>query len=1498
MSCVMGDPKTVLEGSVKYRDKKKWKSRWAVVSKLSPVADCLHIQLYRDSKERCKNGPTKASLSLEDFLGLETGFTLDKESNTLAIICSELVVVLAFDNRELLIQWQVKIRANLVEEQQFLVQIAHVPPKSKLPCGPCRLHLQDYTFCLVSGVPPRLLGTWPIKELRRFGVVEGKFCFEGGSLCGKGEGLHVLHTNQCEELSQAMDLASKGKLQGKRKTLSRKNSMLETSTRMPLHKRCHLDSSKGSDHPTMSSGSEGSTCDACSEILRPSDDMMYSSSACSMKASSCRIHYRWPSCLSRWGQSSTTTASDVDSVDTVSIILSDFQGAPHSATMSKANGHGQSLSCLCDSQGTWPFNQCSKCGRQFYSRGSLQNSKGKTSPSPENTGNDDTSGFSPQWTMDSLIGSTNCNQQSKKDPAYQMMNPPSDRASLCSHASHSSSASASSESEYSVPKNFMDTLYDRPKNMQHAFNGFANCKPTETRRASTTEPPVPCQGPTDTCIVCPCHEPIKDWMTTSMSPSQEKLAGHQECACWNKLSMSVRSEVDIRMINGRKSASANASPNSSPKKTKYNTGASTLRTMNNGVLDCDFTCTCGKGDPYANYAIPRSSAVVSKDSTLAPGQSNGSKDTKTHVPDPTEDYDVPKKFTDMMSNCDMTQKNSAMKSINNGPSCSCMSACKIVQNIELFKMASKHSYNHKHGPLNPNTNDPLQMCACQRVMLWAGSLVPCLGPQSATLDTGWHCTKSLATDGANCSRTWMNHTTAVCSEPHRTTEVVMKNGKLKHVLRESSCDTTNAQTVRNPLRPRASTVSYSFSNKHSDTSYTNYANIEFPSNKFEDKSLKASDDSLSLNYANIEFAETLPLYENSNLVLSRLETDDKKEAVVPNKPPLPPRCHMNASKKFSDSMDKDEKCKCKQVSSNPNRSPKKIIDKQINGSAYEMMCYEKAPTHSQSDEDYLMMQPLCIKEDKASPSKQILEKPDSTTSNTTVSVQNDEPETEIRENLPLRPFMPYSYPIAENTNSGVPEGISGDTMSRKNQLISEDLHIRAMRSNSLSELKKKVLMRKRSSSVDGKNNGYQSKDSGVESVPASPVSSPKPSVSRKNSLFSKLNLRSKEKSMSTNEIDLPLPLPNGQPCVLNSIHKNGHHRSADCLKPNEDFTNSDEDLNSDSSDFVLQKESYLVSSMKRSSSVPCRAGMPTVSISSPVRTNETIMELNDLNKETSQNVPEGTDDSQEPVQRKYSLDSHERSKQRVSNRARSNCDNIYSQECLDESDTVMEMQGVLRRNHLHTSDRGSATDNCRSNTSSCSSSDISDYMESLSFISRSSSSSSGSTSSADYMRSEELHAYMLRQIPRPPPKNAVPGSNNIMIPAIHQNRQGSADMNGSDVANRSAKYRCLNDHYDSSSVGTSSGGSFQENYCHGKDEPQVRPCTSIRCNRDSRSSTSSTSSLSTSPSVTDYSSSTSSSPPCQTSLPPKPPFTKRKPEVKPDESAFAYPCAERDPKTK
>lgn len=59
---------------------------------------------------------------------------------------------------------------------------------------------------------------------RRYGVVEGRFCFEGGSRCGKGEGLHVLITDQGEDITHTFTLASQGKLSTKKRPLARKMS--------------------------------------------------------------------------------------------------------------------------------------------------------------------------------------------------------------------------------------------------------------------------------------------------------------------------------------------------------------------------------------------------------------------------------------------------------------------------------------------------------------------------------------------------------------------------------------------------------------------------------------------------------------------------------------------------------------------------------------------------------------------------------------------------------------------------------------------------------------------------------------------------------------------------------------------------------------------------------------------------------------------------------------------------------------------------------------------------------------------------------------------------------------------------------------------------------------------------------------------------------------------------------------------------------------------------
>ncbi|XP_022823046.1 uncharacterized protein LOC111354018 [Spodoptera litura] len=225
----MADDNTIIEGTVKFRDGKKWKSRWCVMRKLSPVADCVHLQLYRDSKARCAGAASKASLSLQHYLGSEAGFTLDKHSNTLALVCRDLVAILAFETRERLIQWQVKVSAHLGEPRHYLVLVggaggAGGAGNKRLPAGPARLHLHERRFALTAGVPPRLLGIWELPHLRRYGVVEGRFCFEGGSHCGKGEGLHVLITDQAKELARDFDLASQGRLSPRRRPNNFKNS--------------------------------------------------------------------------------------------------------------------------------------------------------------------------------------------------------------------------------------------------------------------------------------------------------------------------------------------------------------------------------------------------------------------------------------------------------------------------------------------------------------------------------------------------------------------------------------------------------------------------------------------------------------------------------------------------------------------------------------------------------------------------------------------------------------------------------------------------------------------------------------------------------------------------------------------------------------------------------------------------------------------------------------------------------------------------------------------------------------------------------------------------------------------------------------------------------------------------------------------------------------------------------------------------------------------------
>lgn len=58
-----------------------------------------------------------------------------------------------------------KLPINILD-QQFLIQIASCPPKSKISAGPARLHVQDLRFSMTTGVPPKLVGVWELRHLR------------------------------------------------------------------------------------------------------------------------------------------------------------------------------------------------------------------------------------------------------------------------------------------------------------------------------------------------------------------------------------------------------------------------------------------------------------------------------------------------------------------------------------------------------------------------------------------------------------------------------------------------------------------------------------------------------------------------------------------------------------------------------------------------------------------------------------------------------------------------------------------------------------------------------------------------------------------------------------------------------------------------------------------------------------------------------------------------------------------------------------------------------------------------------------------------------------------------------------------------------------------------------------------------------------------------------------------------------------------------------------
>nr|XP_023685531.1 protein Dok-7 isoform X2 [Paramormyrops kingsleyae] len=197
----------VVEGQAKYRDGKKWKSRWVALRKPSPVADCLVLLVYKDWSDKTKGHRERSSVTLEDICGLEPGSPYDGVSYTLAIVTLSQAVMLGFDSKEALLAWDTRIRYSLGEVHRFAVGVL---AGTRLESGPATLHLCNNLLVLARDLPPAVVGQWKLSDLRRYGAVPNGFVFEGGTRCGYWAGVFFLSCLEGEQISFLFDCIVRG----------------------------------------------------------------------------------------------------------------------------------------------------------------------------------------------------------------------------------------------------------------------------------------------------------------------------------------------------------------------------------------------------------------------------------------------------------------------------------------------------------------------------------------------------------------------------------------------------------------------------------------------------------------------------------------------------------------------------------------------------------------------------------------------------------------------------------------------------------------------------------------------------------------------------------------------------------------------------------------------------------------------------------------------------------------------------------------------------------------------------------------------------------------------------------------------------------------------------------------------------------------------------------------------------------------------------------------
>ncbi|XP_067257317.1 protein Dok-7 [Chanodichthys erythropterus] len=192
----------IAEGAAKIRDGKKWRSRWLVLRKPSPVADCLVLYVYKE-----RGVKDRSSVTLEHICGLEACVSADGVPFILSILCLSQTAMLGFDSKEALQSWDLRLRYCLGEVHSFSVSVL---PGTKLESGAATLHLCNNVLVIAKDLPAIIIGHWNLLDLRRYGPVNNGFVFEGGTRCGYWAGVFLLSCAEGEQISFLFDCIVRG----------------------------------------------------------------------------------------------------------------------------------------------------------------------------------------------------------------------------------------------------------------------------------------------------------------------------------------------------------------------------------------------------------------------------------------------------------------------------------------------------------------------------------------------------------------------------------------------------------------------------------------------------------------------------------------------------------------------------------------------------------------------------------------------------------------------------------------------------------------------------------------------------------------------------------------------------------------------------------------------------------------------------------------------------------------------------------------------------------------------------------------------------------------------------------------------------------------------------------------------------------------------------------------------------------------------------------------